>query len=183
MTLLLRVGHALGPFHPAPGAPARHHVVRVGWGTPKLQGEVERTTWELALGAPGDALDPQVVDALVGRGLLVRVEDTPGARRTFARAHRVQPLGLGTLAGEDGARVVGTWVSPTATLDPEAFDIWAWAHLFPDLAAAAAGLAGASAVPGDDADAVLERLVTRLPELLAAGVLYLDVPRDAGAPG
>ncbi|SDF98183.1 hypothetical protein [Klenkia brasiliensis] len=181
MTLLLRVGHALGPFHPAPGAFARHHVVRVGWATPKLHGEVERSTWELAVGEPGDARNPAVVDALVGRGLLVRVEDTPEARGAFARAHRVQPLGLGTLGGEDGGRVVGTWVAPVATLDPEAFDIWAWAHLFPDLAAAAAGLAGASAVAGDDPDAVLERLVARLPELLAAGVLYLDVPRDAGS--
>ena len=187
MTLLLRVGHALGPFNPSVGAIARHHVVRVGWDTPKLHGEVERTTWEMALGHPTAELDPAVVDDLVARGLLVRVEETPEGRWAFARAHRVQPYGVGTLITEDGGRMVGTWSSPVATLDPEAFDIWAWAHLFPDLAAAAEGLAGASAIavedPDDDAPApsaetVLDRLVHRLPELLAAEVLYLDVPRD-----
>jgi len=178
VTLLLRVGHALGPFHPAVGAFARHHVVRVGWENPNLTGEVERATWELALGHPTEDLDPALVDDLVRRRLVARVEETPEGRRAFARAHRVQPFGVGTVPTDDGGRVVGTWTRPAAALDPEAFDIWAWAHLFPDLAAAAAGLAGASAVAGDDPDAVLDRLVARLPELLAAEVLYLDVPRD-----
>ncbi|SCX45776.1 hypothetical protein SAMN03159343_1666 [Klenkia marina] len=182
MTLLLRVGHAMGPFYPSIGAFARHHVVRVGWDTPKLVGEVERVTWELAVGHPTADLDPALVDDLVARGLLVRVEETPEGRLAFARAHRVQPLGVGTLPTDDGGRVVGTWMSPVAELDPEAFDIWAWAHLFPDLDAAATGLTGASAIPGDDPAAVLDRLVHRLPELLAAEVLYLDVPRDGVRP-
>ncbi|SSC23032.1 Hypothetical protein KLENKIAIHU_1630, partial [Klenkia terrae] len=187
VTLLLRVGHALGPFHPAPGESARHHVVRIGWETPKLVGEAERTAWEHALGHPDPGTDPAVVDALVARGLVARVDDTREARIAFARAHRVQPLGMGTLATEDGGRVLGTWSRPSATTDPEAFDIWAWAHLFPTLEAAAAGLAGASSVADTGGpqpptgDAVLDRLLDRLPELLAAELVYLDVPRDAVA--
>lgn len=178
MTLLLRVGQALGPFHPAVGAFARHHVVRVGWENPNLVGEVERATWELAVGHPTEDLDQAVVDDLVRRRLVVRVEETPEGRRAFARTHRVQPYGVGTLATDDGGRVVGTWSSPVTALDPEAFDIWAWAHLFPDLEAAATGLAGATALAADEPEAALDRLVRRLPELLAAEVLYLDVRRD-----
>lgn len=184
MTLLLRVGHDLGPFHPAPGVGPRHHVLRVGWTTPKLDG-AERTAWVRALGPPDPDTDPAVLDDLVARGLVARVADTAAARADFARGHRVQPLGSGTLATEDGGRVLGTWARPAATVDPEAFDIWAWAHLFPTLEAAAAGLAGASAVADTGSGepptsaAVLDRLVERLPELLAAELLYLDVPRDA----
>ena len=185
MTLLLRVGHALGPFHPAPGEPARHHLVRVGWSTPALVGEVERRTWEQAVGAPDPTVDPTVLDGLVARGLVARVADDRGSRIAFARGHRVQPLGSGTLSTEDGGRVLGTWARPVAAVDAEAFDIWTWAHLFPTLEAAAAGLAGASAIADTGTaepptgDAVLDRLLVRLPELLAADLLYLDVPRDA----
>ncbi|SDP52402.1 hypothetical protein SAMN05660199_04128 [Klenkia soli] len=184
MTLLLRVGHALGPFHPAPGEFARHHVVRVGWETPKLVGEVERSAWERALGRPDPGTDPAVLDALVARGLVARVADSREARLAFARTHRVQPLGAGTLPTDDGGRVLGTWSRPGADADPEAFDIWAWAHLFPTLEAAAAGLAGASSIAAGGpqpptGDAVLDRLLERLPELMAAELLYLDLPRDA----
>ena len=189
--MLLPVGQALGPFHPARGAAARHHVVRVGWDTPKLTGDREVQTWQAAHRVERSALDPDVVAGLLARGLLVEVTRTPTGLEEFARRHRVQVQLLGQADVDDRHPVGLLGSAPVALLDDETFEFWAWGHLFADLWAAAQGLAsvteqtgtrplGAPGLP-DPASGpgdLLDRIVADLPRLIDRGVLYLDVRRS-----
>lgn len=201
MTRLLAVGHSLGPVHLAPGAPADHHAVRVGWQTHRLTDPDQVLAWRCGHGAPDappasrdDVLcaaaaagvtDPEgVLRALVAAGLVADVTDDDAG--DFARAHRVQPLlaGLGNSADDtlDSIGLVG--LPPTARVRPRVFEVWRWAHLWPDLWSAAEGLAAASAGDGGDggpsrptAQDELPGLLDAVQVLLAAGAVYLDVAR------
>ncbi|KQS73728.1 hypothetical protein [Modestobacter sp. Leaf380] len=198
MTRLLAVGHSMGPVHLTPGAAPDHHAVRIGWESHRLSDPDQVVVWRLAHGDPeGVPATPESVSSaataagvrdpggalasLVGPGLVVEVAEENA--EAFARAHRVQPLlaGLGNSAEDlmDSIGLLG--LPPAARVRPRVFEVWRWAHLWPDLWSAAEGLAAAGA--GDDgeprstaADELLG-LLDAVQELLSAGAVHLDVAR------
>jgi hypothetical protein len=192
-TLVLPVGHYLGPVHPAPGAPPAHHLVRVGWDSHRLAPGAAVDTWALAhgTGAPGDtpwtrnsllaaaaaAGIPDAageLDRLVAAGLTVLVD--PAAAAGFAAAHRLCPLlvGLGT-PPEDTFEVLGIpGLPPSARVRPRTAEVWRWVGLWPDLASASAALDRAAAAAGT-APGGLSTLLEDVQVLVSASAAYLDV--------
>jgi len=202
--LVFPVGHFMGPFHPTRGAPARHFIVRVGWDTPKLPDEDHLDVWALAHGLParigttpwtrdavlaaardGGIADAEtVLDTLVDLGLVAEVTPgTPGAVE-FARRHRVQSLlvGLGNLPDDpllDGIGLPG--LPPMVRVEPRVFELWQWAHLWPDLWSACEALADAEQETGGTATAdpelTLGGALRALRVLVAHNAAYLDLAR------
>ena len=156
-----------------------------------------------------------VLDRLLDRGLVVEVGPGTAQAREFARFHRLQPLlvGLGQAPDEsvvpaesvapDGAPapdggqprgepvdaigVPGLLVALRAT--PRVFEVWEWAHLWPDLWSACEGLAEAGRDAGEteptatDPDEVLTFVLGAAQTLIAHGAAYLDHrPRPAPRP-
>ena len=201
--LVLPLGHPMGPFHQHRDEPASYWVVRLGWDSPLLPDRETAQVWQLAHGVPDQVhatpwtrtalrtaargagvADPDaVLDALLDRGLVAELQPGTAAAAEFAATHRVQSLllGLGEPAdgrGGDGIGLLGS--PPLARVSPDTYEFWQWAHLWPTLADAAAGLAEmAAAAPGRppaDADpaAVLDRVFRRLHTLLCGHAVYLD---------
>lgn len=195
----------MGPFHPAQGAPVRHHIVRVGWDTPKLPDEAHRDIWALAHGLPSrlgsvrwtrqaiietaDDADmggsAEILDSLADLGLIVEV--TPGSEqaREFASSYCVRPLliGLGNTPEDpvlDGIGLGG--VPPLVKVRPRVFEIWQWAHLWPSVWEACEGLASVANQAEDTRpEALLDFMLEAFRTLIAHGAIYLDVPtRSAG---
>ena len=200
--LLFPLGQYLGAVHPGQGLPVRHHQVRIGSDVHPLDDGSELDVWALAHGHPAvvglrpatrgllEALAAEVglrsaervVDQLLDRGLLVQVEPGSAAAETFARGHRWYSLltGLGESSpSRAGIGLLGA--PPVRDLPAAVFEYWTWAHLFPDLHSAAAGLAEmAAGTPGEpavatDADEVLQDLLGSLHELLCVNGGFLDV--------
>lgn len=198
--MLLPIGHFLGAFHPGPGAPAAYHAVRVGREIVRLPDADHRDVWALAHSDSGtratlltaassagiDDAEP-IVDRLLASGVLAEVPPDPAARIGFASAHRLEPLlvGVGGGPGEpsDGMGVPGLLVA--ARVPPRVFELWQWAHLWPDLWAACRGLAEVSAglgqdEPGEsDPDRVLAFALEAIGAMIASSVAYLDARRTA----
>jgi hypothetical protein len=201
--LVFPLGHPMGPFHPSPGAPPSYWVVRLGWDSPLLHDRATADVWALAHGLPDRvhgtpwtrsvcrsiALEAGVpdldrrLDGLVARGLVAEVAPGTPAAEQFARTHRVQSLLLGLGAqpdapGVDGIGLLGR--PPLARVRPDTYEAWQWAHLWPTLFDAAAGLADMAAqAPGATAEetdpaAVLHRLLSQLHTLLSGNAVYLD---------
>ncbi|GAA3396951.1 hypothetical protein [Cryptosporangium minutisporangium] len=205
--LVFPVGHLLGEIHPGPGAPAGYHAVRVGPEVVRVPDEDSRDVWALAHPDPsalgevwtsaalvttaeraGIRDAGSLVERLLAQGLLVEVPEEPAAMVAFARAHRLEPLlvGLGSTPEEplDGIGVPGLLVA--ARVPPRVFELWQWAHLWPDLWAACQGLAEVAVElgqqePGEtDPQRVLTFALGATQLLLAHGVAYLDARRTAG---
>ncbi|MDQ3716100.1 MAG: hypothetical protein M3381_08810 [Actinomycetota bacterium] len=202
--LVFPVGHYMGPFHPSRNGPAKHHIVRVGWETPKLPDEEHVDIWALAHGLPNridtvrwtrqaiidaanDAEMPDaagILDSLAGLGLIAEV--TPGTEqaREFADSYRLQSLliGLGNSPDDpvlDGIGLVG--IEPIVKVRPRVFEIWQWAHLWPTVWAACEGLAYvAGQVEGSNPDSadpekVLDLMFDAMRTLISRNAAYLDV--------
>ncbi|MGI8720968.1 MAG: hypothetical protein ACR2JG_01935 [Geodermatophilaceae bacterium] len=202
--LVFPVGHYMGPFHPSRNGPAKHHIVRVGWETPKLPNEEHVDIWALAHGLPtridtvrwtrqaiidaaNDAEMPDpagILDSLADLGLITEV--TPGTEqaREFADSYRLQSLliGLGNNPDDpvlDGIGLVG--IAPIVKVRPRVFEIWQWAHLWPTVWAACEGLAYvAGQVEGSNPDAadpekVLDLMFDAMRTLISRNAAYLDV--------
>jgi hypothetical protein len=205
--LVFPLGHPMGPFHQHRGAPPSYWVVRLGWDSPLLPDRATADVWALAHGMPdrvhatpwtraavrAAALEAEIsdlddrLDTLIARGLVAEVAPGTPEAEEFARTHRVQSLllGLGALPdspGVDGIGLLGR--PPLARVRPDTYEFWQWAHLWPTLSDAAAGLAEMAAqAPGatreeTDPAAVLERLFRQLHTLLSGNAVYLDRSLD-----
>lgn len=203
------IGHYMGPFHPSRNAPARHHIVRVGWETPKLPDEAHVDIWALAHGLParvdtvrwtraaiieaaqdaGMADAEATLDSLADLGLIAEV--TPGTEqaRTFATSYRLQSLmiGLGNSPQDpvlDGIGFAG--LPPVVKVRPRVFEIWQWAHLWPTVWAACEGLAwvageaAESSPEAADPEKVLDVVLDAIRTLISRNAAYLDVAATPG---
>lgn len=205
--LLFPVGHYMGPFHPERGAPSRHHIVRVGWDTPKLPDDTHFEVWAFTHGLPAridhvpwtrravvrvaaDAGVPDaepILDALLELGVVVQVvPGTPGAVE-FARRHRVHSLLVGLGNGPedpflDGIGLPG--LPPLARVEPRVYELWQWAHLWPDLWSACQGFTEAAREAGTpdgvepDPERWLDFALGGLRTLIAHNAAYLDAARQ-----
>lgn len=203
--LVFPLGHYLGAPRPSAAGTVGHHVVRVGWQLHQLAEGEEMEVWSLAHGHPdvvgarpwtrsmldavaadaGMAETGEALDRLIARGVAVEVPAAGPGLHEFARAHRLETLllGLGDVPGDpdvDGIGLLG--LPPVLTVPSPTFDTWSTAHLWPDLAQAATGLAALAAGdpaagPGRaDPEAVLGRIVGEdLHRLLCRHAAYLDV--------
>jgi len=202
--LVFPVGHYMGPFHPSRNGPAKHHIVRVGWETPKLPDEEHLDIWALAHGLPArldsvrwtrqaiiDAADDaempnaeEILDNLAELRLITEVSPETGQAREFADAFRLQSLliGLGNNPEDpvlDGIGLVG--VPPVVMVRPRVFEIWQWAHLWPTIWAACEGLAYIAGETGQaeseaaDPEKVLELMFEATRTLISRNAVYLDV--------
>ncbi|MBA3278461.1 MAG: hypothetical protein H0U22_07045 [Geodermatophilaceae bacterium] len=202
--LVFPVGHYMGPFHPSQGAPAKHHIVRVGWDTPKLPDQAHFDVWALAHGLPSRTRTVRwtrqaiietaaeidlpgtadILDSLAARGLIVEV--TPGSdqAREFAVQYRLRSLliGLGNTPDDpvlDGIGLGG--IPPLVKVRPRVFEIWQWAHLWPSVWAACEGLAWVAGQAGgarpEDAEpeALLDFMLEAFRTLISHNAVYLDV--------
>lgn len=211
--LVFPVGHYMGPFHPSRNGPAKHHIVRVGWETPKLPDESHLDIWGLAHGLQ-DRMDSvrwtrqaillaaeeaemsdagEIFDHLAELGLIAEVSPGTEQAREFAESYRLQSLliGLGNSPDDpvlDGIGLVG--IPPVVKVRPRIFEIWQWAHLWPNLWAACEGLAYvAGQSPGSspeasDPEKVLDLVLEAMRTLISHNAAYLDVavtPADDGA--
>ena len=106
--LVFPIGHYLGPFYPGENAPLKHHIVRVGWGTPKLPDDDHMSLWALSHGMSsrigttpwtrravedaaheGGMNDPApIFDTLLKLGVVVELGDP----MEFAKRYRMQAL-------------------------------------------------------------------------------------------
>lgn len=202
--LVFPVGHYMGPFHPSRDGPAKHHIVRVGWETPKLPDEEHVDIWALAHGLPAridkvrwtrraimeaaeEAEMPdaaKILDNLADLGLIAEVMPGTEQAREFAESHRLQSLliGLGNSPEDpilDGIGLVG--MQPVVKVRPRIFEIWQWAHLWPTVWAACEGLAYvAGQVEESNPDAadpeqVLGLMLDAMRTLISRNAAYLDV--------
>lgn len=202
--LVFPVGHYMGPFHPDQNAPIKHHIVRVGWNTPKLPDEAHFNIWALAHGLPtrmdtrwtrqaiieaadeaGMAEAAAILDTLAGLGLIAEVIPETGQAREFAGSYRLQSLmiGLGNTPEDPVLDGIG-WAGlpPVVKVRPRIFHVWQLAHLWPSLWSACEGLAWANAqVPEDtfpeytDPRGVLDLILEALRALIWCSAAYLDV--------
>ncbi len=207
--LIFPVGHYLGAFHPARGAPPQHYVVRVGWDTVKLPDESHLNIWFLAHGLvdrvdaawtwraiaeTAHAAGMSDPDAIIARLLELRLLAVvhPGTSQAveFALSYRVQPLlvGLGNSPDDpelDGIGLPG--LPPLLKVPPASSEIWQWGHLWPSIWLAADGLAQVAREAGEwdpqmtEARPVLENMLVAVRTLVASNAIYLDVARDSGA--
>jgi hypothetical protein len=201
----------MGPFHPDVGAPARHHIVRVGWSTPKLPDEAHFYIWAQAHGRPtgGDTVRwtrqaiidqadadkmpnaAAILDTLSGLGLIAEVVPGTAQAREFARSYRLQSLmiGLGNSPEDpvlDGIGLAG--MPPVVKVRPRVFHVWQWAHLWPSLWAACEGLAWATEQEPDaqpeetDPEALLDFILEATRTLISHNAVYLDLTKIPAAP-
>lgn len=201
--LVFPVGHYMGPFHPTQGAPVQHHIVRVGWDTPKLPDQAHFDIWALAHGLPsrqgalrwtrqaiiGTAEQADlpgagdILDSLADLGLIVGVAPGTEQAREFAESYRLRSLliGLGNTAEDpvlDGIGLAG--IAPLVKVRPRVFEIWQWAHLWPSVWAACEGLAWVASQteqpsPGDaEPAALLDFMLVALGTLISHNAIYLD---------
>ncbi len=202
--VIFPVGHYMGPFFPSRDGPAKHHIVRVGWETPKLPDEEHLDIWALAHGLPAlvddvawtrqaiidaaaDAEMPnaaEILDNLAELGLIVEVSPGTDQAREFAESFRLQSLliGLGNSPDDpilDGIGLVG--IPAVIKVRPRIFEIWQWAHLWPTIWAACEGLAYVSAQgdnPSPDTstpEKVLDTVLEAMRTLISRNAAYLDV--------
>ncbi len=204
--LVFPVGHYLGPFYPGENAPLKHHIVRVGWGTPKLPDDDHMSLWALSHGmssrigtipwtrrAVEDAAheagmnDPApIFDTLLKLGVVVELGDP----MEFAKRYRMQALmvGLGNTPDDPLHCGIGLpGVAPAVVVPLETYQLWEWGHLGNSLWHSCELLADVAretlpAFPEEaDPAYVLDRAIGGLRTLIAHNVAYLDVARTPRA--
>lgn len=132
-----------------------------------------------------------LVDQLLGLGLLVEV--TPGTEQAleFARTHRLVPLmlGLGNSSDEAGMFGIGFLHQPVMEVSYSIYDVWQWSTMDDSLwatcqnAADVARRAGATQPESIDAAALLTGFLPALHALLVPHAAYLDTYFRLGWPG
>lgn len=206
------IGHYMGPFHPRPGAPPRHFIVRIGWTTPKLPDEAHLDVWAFAHGLPtridserwtreavvrtaedaGVADAGAVVENLLERRLLAEVEPGTDQAVEFARTYRMQSLLIGLGNGPDDPVLDGIGIAglpAVVRVRPRVFELWQWGHLWPDLWSTCESLAEVSRESGStdpdetEPERVLDFALGALRTLVAHNAAYLDVRHVPGSAG
>jgi hypothetical protein len=195
MTLLFPVGHWLGPFHPAAGAPSAGARIRVGAHVLTLSRPAEAAAWALAhatgdeqeresaltveayhayvqdaLGAEGHA----AAEALLTVGALVRVPESGAPARRFAAEHRLRPL-LTAPAGP----VTADGTAHRPVVDEFTHELWWWSGPSPDLWSACERVARSRGV---QPQRLLDHFLATGHALVSTGAGYLDRALEPSAP-
>jgi len=202
--LVFPVGHYMGPFYPGKDAALKHHIVRVGWDTPKLPDDDHLGVWALTHGLStridttpwtrgavedaareaGVAEPGPIFDTLLERGLVAELP--AGEAVEFASRYRMQSLmvGLGNTPDDPLQNGIGLpGVAPAVMVPPKTYQLWQWGHLGNSLWQACQLLAevGREASPDrpqeSDPEFVLYRALEALRTLVAHNVAYLDTAR------
>ncbi|RBY86107.1 hypothetical protein [Blastococcus sp. TF02A-26] len=197
--LVLPVGHRLGPLHGLDGSGPVPGVVRRG-DAAELLDPAEAAVWDLARPRPddplpGDAalleqrvararLEPEHVDRLLARDLLVRVR--PEDPAVVPVSARVRARALGSCAGSRAdALVFGVPGGAGLTVSAADAEVWLAAVYAADLWSAAAVLRAfqdpdrTTVATAAERAGPLARLWSVVPRFLAAGCGHLDVGEPA----
>lgn len=200
-TRLFPIGHCIGAYHDAPGAPAQFFQVRIGPDVVPLSHE-QFAIWGLAHGTSDRPADEawgaaevvaagfeaglpdaeRVLNELLVENVLVQATDGTDSAVDFARRHRLLPLmlGLGNTADEPRVYAAGLIGEPIVLMSSMIYDLFQWAHMDPDLWSACVGAAEtARRVDVVDADAkdphrLLDVLLASLHTLLSPNAVCLD---------
>lgn len=198
--LLVPVGHDLGVLYPEPGADQHRQQIRAGADVVELE-DMDFAIWLLAHGV-GDQDRPtrasviesaqrlglpvatiaDAVDRFLVSGLLVEVEPTGESAVLFAEQHQLVPLmlGLGPDQEQPWLQTIGLLNQPVAQVSSAMYDVWAWAHLAPQLwtgchdAAEVARLVGSTEPEELDPHRVLAGLLGSVHALLCVRAAYFD---------
>lgn len=151
--LVLPIGHYMGPFYPAPGAPLKYHAVRVGRDTARLPDDHHFSVWALAHGIDdesdakswnrqaveraaretGIADASRVFDAVRDLGLVVSIPlHDDAAAVEFAQRYRMQSLlvGLGNRPDSPLLHGIGLpGLDPAVRVLMDQYELWQWGHL------------------------------------------------------
>ena len=175
-------------------------LVRRGTGLVELD-DRQYAVWALAHGTPhaveeqlpwqresivelarhtGIANAAEIVEELLGIGLLAEFTLGGEEARDFARGHQLTPLmlGLGNTATEPGGFAIGFLGQPVLRVDFAGYDLWQWSAMDDSLWAvceSAADVARRSAEARTDAETLLSRFLTALHPLLLVNAAYVDV--------
>jgi hypothetical protein len=196
--LLLPVGHDVGALHAADGG--RRQQVRAGLNLVELS-DPEYVVWLLAHGT-GDQDRPTrssvaagaerlevsradvtaITDQLVAVGLLAEVDPEALPAVDFAQRHQLVPLlmGLGPDQEDGVLQTIGLLGQPIVQVSGAVYDVWAWAHLTPQLwiacqdAAEVARRVGVTAPDETEAREVLTGILRSVHGLLCVRAAYLD---------
>jgi hypothetical protein len=196
--LLLPVGHDVGVRYAADGG--RCQQVRAGMNLVELSdpeyvvwllahgtGDQDRPTRSsVAAGAERLELSPTdfkaIADQLLSVGLLAEVDPESGPAVDFAQRHQLIPLlmGLGPDHNQADLQTIGLLGQPIAQVSGAVYDVWAWAHLTPQLwiacqdAAEVARRVGVTAPEETEAREVLTGILRSVHGLLCVRAAYLD---------
>jgi len=196
--LLVPVGHDVGALYGQQGG--RCQQIRAGRDLVELS-DPEYVLWLLAHGNAGveqptrvsvlalaeeaglgtDDTEP-IVDQLVSDGLLAEVAPEAESAVEFAQRHQLVPLmmGLGPDQEQPGLQTIGLLGQPIAQVSGAVYDVWAWAHLTPQLwlacqdAAEVARRIGVTAPGETEARDVLTGILRSLHGLLSVRAAYVD---------
>ncbi len=155
--LIFPLGHYMGEFYPRVGEPRKHHIVRVGRGSPKLRDEDHMAMWGL-LHPPAMMIEAvptwdratveqlavdmgvgnvaELVDELLFLGLAVEVDTSGDELVDFARRHRLRTLlhGLGNTFADQEQFGIGTVeTGPVIAVGAQEYELWQWAAMTPTL--------------------------------------------------
>lgn len=205
--LLFPVGHPLGPHHPARGEPPAYHGLRIGWSSLRLPDREHADLWALTRGLP-ERLDARVwdreavleaaaearideaearLDHLVELGAVAEVHFATAQAVEFARTHLVQAMLVGLGNSADPAEPPGIGIPglpPVVRVDPEVYEIWQLAPLWPTLWGGCESFAKVDRDHGETRadrihpERVLDRFLTAIRVLIAHHAVFLDRARD-----
>lgn len=150
--LIFPIGHYMGAFYPAVGAPLTYHRIRIGDRSVRLDSDDEAAIWMLALGARNVAagvpwtrakveelarrrglLEPvSVIDEFLEEGILAEVAPGTADAIAFARHHKVQPLmlGMGNTTENPLSFRIGYTDRPAVEVSGTLYELWQWGCLF-----------------------------------------------------
>lgn len=202
--MLLPIGHYIGAFHPAPGAPAEHHTVRVGTAPMRLLSDDELGVWAMAHGLTGEAavrpwtragaidvaeqagIDDaaKILDELLADELLAEVVPETEQAVEFAESYRVVPLMFGVAGSvSERRRAIGLPGVPVVEVDNFSFELWRLGHLAGSLRdycqLYGEGLRAEAGLSEEHTslDQMLLKALWELQPLIAHNAVYLDAIR------
>ncbi|MGW5188885.1 hypothetical protein ACWEOO_06495 [Kribbella sp. NPDC004138] len=190
--LMLPIGHLVGAGRVRRGTDVvalddrQYAVWALAHGSPHAV--AEQITWqrdsivELARHT-GIANAADLVQELLGIGLLAEVSLAGEETLDFARSHQLTPLmlGLGNTASDPGRFAIGFLGQPVLHVDFAVYDLWQWSAMDDTLWAvceSAADLVRRTAedtTGGVDAEMLLARFLAALHPLLLVNAAYVDV--------
>lgn len=194
--LLVPIGHDLGALYDGEGG--RRQQIRAGIELVELT-PPEYVVWLLAHGIDNldrptrrsvssavERLDveahdhAEVVEGLVGRGLLAEVDPDAESAVAFAQRHQLVPLLMGLGPDQDGLQAIGLLDQPVLQVSGAVYDVWVWSHLSPQLwtgceeAAEVARRVGVTEPDEIDPRGVLAGILRSVHGLLGVRAAYLD---------
>jgi hypothetical protein len=199
-SLLVPVGHDLGVLYQGPEPEQRRQLTRVSGDIVELDDD-QFAIWPLAhgiddqdrptraslvatarrLGLPAATID-EAISRFLADGSLVSVQPASDSAVAFAQQHELIPLilGLGPDKDQPWMHTVGLLNQPLAQVSIALCDVWAWAHLAPQLwtgchdAAEAARRAGVTDPEELEPRRVLTGLLNSVHGLLSVRAAYFD---------